>query len=194
MDTLRAQSFLTQANQAGFTLLDLLVALIISAILLAMAVPSFQRLQLRSALQSQGELVFRMTQSSRAAALDTATNITLCGTEDFISCQREDFRHLMAFNDGNNSGQREANEPVLYQYSLPANLRMHLRTPPQMPQSWLKYRYAEGDANPYGSIYLCARNRAISLGQRVAVSNVGRNRLGEARPFETEECAPRAQG
>ncbi|HNG62028.1 MAG TPA: prepilin-type N-terminal cleavage/methylation domain-containing protein, partial [Cellvibrionaceae bacterium] len=160
----------------GFTLLELLVALIIAAILLAMAVPSFQRMQLSSALQSQGELIFRLTQASRAAALDTATNITLCGTADFTRCQREDFRHLMAFNDGNNSGQREETEPVLYQYSAPANLTMYLRTPPQMPQSWLKYRYAEGDANPYGSFYVCPRNRAMSLGQRVAVSNVGRNR------------------
>lgn len=194
MDRLDARCALLRAQYTGFTLLDLLVALIISGILLAMAVPSFQRMQVSSALQSHGELIFRLTQASRAAALDTATNITLCGTADFTNCQRDDFRHLMAFNDGNNSGQREENEPVLFQYSVPSNLRVHLRTPPHMAQSWLKYRYAQEDANPYGSLYLCARSPAINLGQRVAVSNVGRNRLWQARPFETEECAPAAGG
>ena len=178
-----------RANLSGFTLLELLVALMIAIILIAMAVPSFHRLQLRSALQSQAELVFRLTQASRAAALDTATNITLCGTENFGTCIKDDFRSLMAFHDANNSGEREADEPVLYQYSLPITLSLHLRTPPHMRQNWLKYRYAEADANPYGSLYLCARKREVNLGQRVAVSNVGRNRLGEAQPFETDECA-----
>lgn len=178
-----------RAPIAGFTLLELLVALVIVVILISIAVPNLQRLQVSSALQSNSELIFRLTQASRAAALDTATNITLCGTDDFQRCVKEDFRSLMAFHDGNNSGTREEDEPVVYQYTAPASLNLHLRTPSQMQHNWLRYRYAEADANPYGSFYLCTRDRALGLGQRVAVSNVGRNRLWQARPFVTEECA-----
>lgn len=176
------------STRAGFTLFDLLIALLIASILMATAVPSFNQLRLRSDLQTQGQMVFRLTQSSRAASLDTASSVTLCGTTDFKNCTSSNFRNLMAFVDANNSDQREENEAVLYQYGVSEQLIMHLNTPAHMQQSWLKYRAAQADANPYGSFYLCAAKSGSLLGQRVKVSNVGRNQLAYASPAELKEC------
>jgi type IV fimbrial biogenesis protein FimT len=172
----------------GFTLFDLLIALAIAVILLSIAVPNFKQLQLRENLQSQAELVYRLTQASRASSLDGASNITLCGTTDFKICQEKEFRDLMAFSDANHSNAREEDEPILYQYRVPNSLIMHLRNSMQSQKNWLQYRSAEADANPYGSFYLCAADKASNLGQRVAVSNVGRNRVWEPRPLALDEC------
>ncbi|HEY6529495.1 MAG TPA: hypothetical protein VIZ65_12440 [Cellvibrionaceae bacterium] len=175
-------------KSTGFTLFDLLIALAIAIILLSIAVPNFKQLQLRENLQSQAELVFRLTQASRASSLDGASNIILCGTTDFKTCQEKEFRDLMAFTDTNDSKEREEDEAILYQYRVPSSLIMHLRNSAQSQKNWLQYRYTEADANPYGSFYLCAADKASNLGQRVAVSNVGRNRLWEPRPFAMDEC------
>ena len=86
-------------------------------------------------LQSNSELIFRLTQASRAAALDTATNITLCGTDDFQRCMKEilqpDGLSMMAIIPAHG----EEDEPVVYQYTAPTSPNNpHLRTPPQMQQ------------------------------------------------------------
>jgi type IV fimbrial biogenesis protein FimT len=171
---------------SGFTLLELLTALTITAILLGVAVPSLQSLRLRDALQTQAKMVFRFAQASRASSLDSALSITLCGTHDFQHCTDKEFYTLMAFADTNDSKEREESEPLLHQYSIPKNLVMHLKA--SSNARLLKFR-AEGNANPNGSFYVCAANKSVSaMGLRVITSFVGRNQLERHSPTELDEC------
>lgn len=174
-------------ENSGFTLFDLLIALVIASILAAIAVPSFREFSLRSDIQTHGYMVFRLTQNSRATSVDKDSSVTLCGTTNFKTCESNNFRDLMAFIDANHSDQREEDEPILHQYRISDKLIMHLKTPAHMHQNWLKYR-SQGNANPYGSFYLCAAHGRSRLGQQVLVSNVGRNRLGYSGAAELNEC------
>lgn len=172
----------------GFTLVELLTTVSIAAILTAIAIPNLRQFQLNSALKTHITRVFQTTQASREAALGQASNILICATSDLNSCIGSGAGKLMVFADINRSGAREDNEPLIFQYEAPTQLSLHIKTPAHSNKNWLSYR-AIGDANPWGSIYLCAARKDLNgLGHQVITSRIGRNRILVDGPKVLEEC------
>ena len=66
----------------GFTLIELMVTITIAAILLAIAVPSFQSLMLSSRLTSLGNSFLASAQAARTEAIKRNTTVTLCATNN----------------------------------------------------------------------------------------------------------------
>jgi prepilin-type N-terminal cleavage/methylation domain-containing protein len=179
------------ARVAGFTLLELLTAISIATLLIALALPSLRQFQISSALKTHVGRVFQIAQASRENALDQAANIVVCGTTNLTNCTRSGFRTLMIFADTNNSGIRESSEPVIWQYDAPTQFLLYIATPPQTNKNWLSYR-AIGDANPWGSIYLCSTAKDLGgFGHQVIISRIGRNRILTDGPKVLEECRQR---
>lgn len=67
-----------QMSQAGLTLIELLLSLMIIAILGMLAVPSFQSLAQQYRVRGAGSLVYAHLQQARSEAIKRNTNITVC--------------------------------------------------------------------------------------------------------------------
>jgi type IV fimbrial biogenesis protein FimT len=73
-------------GEAGFTLIEMLVTISIMAILLAVAVPSFQNVALSSKLTSQANNFVASVQLARSEAIKRNATVTLCASSDDSTC------------------------------------------------------------------------------------------------------------
>jgi type IV fimbrial biogenesis protein FimT len=73
-------------GEAGFTLIELLITISIMAILLAVAVPSFQNVALSSKLTSQANNFVASVQLARSEAIKRNATVTLCASSDGSTC------------------------------------------------------------------------------------------------------------
>jgi type IV fimbrial biogenesis protein FimT len=74
------------ANPRGFTLIELMIAIAILAILLGIAVPSFNDAALSSKLGSYANNMVASTNLARSEAIKRNTAITLCVSTDGTNC------------------------------------------------------------------------------------------------------------
>ncbi len=72
--------------ESGFTLIELMITVSIMAILLAIAVPSFQNVALSSKLTSLSNNFVASAQLARSEAIKRNTEVTLCASSDGTTC------------------------------------------------------------------------------------------------------------
>jgi type IV fimbrial biogenesis protein FimT len=101
--------------QAGFTMLELMVTVVILGILLTIGVPSFQSVIRNNRIASStNELVGALTYA-RSEAMKRGDAVTACPTEDQESCAGSNdwATGWMVFVDLNQDGARDATEALL---------------------------------------------------------------------------------
>lgn len=94
-------------GQRGFTLVELMVAIAVIAILLMIAVPSFQEAALGSQLRAVANDLVASTHLARSEAIKRNTAVTLCASADGQACDadaswREGWIVACRSNDGDN--------------------------------------------------------------------------------------------
>ena len=94
----------------GFTLLELLISLAIFSTVMMSALPSFSSYLERQRQHSIIDQVSHSWRSVRTQAVYKNSNITLCGSNDGIHCQRDWSEFLLTFTDDNHNNQAEPNE------------------------------------------------------------------------------------
>ena len=73
-------------KQAGFTLVELLISIVLLAILLALAVPSFQSFVKNNRVTAQTNGLVSAIQMARSEALKRGTNSVICASDDGETC------------------------------------------------------------------------------------------------------------
>lgn len=74
------------ASLRGFTLIELLVTIAVAAILLAVAVPSFQSFLMNNRMASQANDLITALNLARSEAVRRAANVTVCASSDGATC------------------------------------------------------------------------------------------------------------
>lgn len=74
------------SSAQGFTLIELIVAMSIAAILLAIAVPSYSGSQLNSQLRASANDLVSSINLARSEAIKRGTTVTLCASSDGENC------------------------------------------------------------------------------------------------------------
>lgn len=77
------------SSAQGFTLVELIVAISIAAILLAMAVPSYSGSQLNGHLRASANDLIASINLARSEAIKRGTTVTLCASSDGENCGGE---------------------------------------------------------------------------------------------------------
>jgi len=106
------------ARHAGVTLIELMVAVAILAILLALAGPSFARQWADWRRESAVQAFLSELQLARSTALRTSRNVVVCISTDGVTCEGAasggDWRRgSIVFADLDGNRQREAAEPLI---------------------------------------------------------------------------------
>lgn len=109
----------------GFTLTELLVAVAIAAVLLALAGPTFTRQRAQAALRSASGQTISALHLARRLALARGQSITVCPSSDGQRCGFGGDRWLLFANAAAGTDSRlEGGEELLRQWALPAGVRV----------------------------------------------------------------------
>ena len=102
-------------RQRGLTLIELMIAVAISAILMALAGPSFQQALGRNRLSSAASELTGAVQLARAEAIRNNRRVTLCRSEDGSACSTSSstWPGWIVFVDTDGNGVRDSGEPVV---------------------------------------------------------------------------------
>ncbi len=97
-------------RQAGVTLLELLVTVVVIAIMAAVAMPSFREMIERSRLTAAANEIVAVLQTAKGEAIRRNARVDVCPTTDGSSCSGADWSRmaLVARKGGANTPIREA--------------------------------------------------------------------------------------
>lgn len=179
-------------REGGFTLLEMLAALAIVALLVLVAAPSWSAWQQRRQLQAEAEALLGSLALARAQALMQQQRVTLCPSRTGAVCETTGLGlsegaqavgwelGWIVFVDRNRNGLREAEEPLLQQ--RPASPRgVHISSRSTLGQS-MAYGAdggSEGVRGQFlaGTLAVCGAGQAE--GWQLVLNPLGRARLAK---------------
>jgi type IV fimbrial biogenesis protein FimT len=170
---------------AGHTLVELLAVVLLMAILLALAAPSFSRLMERNRAAAVFHQLTTSMALARMAAIHRGHPVTVCPTRDGRVCRRDLVweEGWMSFLDAERAGQPASPDDVLERYAQSRGSLAVRGTPGRHRVRFQPSGWARG-ANI--SLRVCARAQARLLGA-VVVNNAGRPRT-ERRDDPAGSC------
>jgi len=105
----------SRRHQQGFTLMELMVAIAILAILISIAAPSFTHLIARKQVDSFTTQVVGAMQLARSEAITRNTNVSICPRSGATSCGGSWLNGLLVFVDDNGNGSLDGGTDTLLQ-------------------------------------------------------------------------------
>lgn len=150
-------------GRAGFTLIELMMVLVILAVLLMVAAPSFQESIRRNRLQSTMNGVVTMLAFARAEAVTRGAPVSICASSDATTCTGSNWEQgwLVFLDDGTGAGGvsrdglRSADELLLrIGEEAPQDVTLRTRNFPQLSRVTFQ---ASGrlDQNVDGTFVIC---------------------------------------
>ena len=112
-------------TQAGVTLLELIIAITLVAILLAMASPSWNSLISRTQHQGLKNDLIGLINLARTTAIMESTNVTLCPLNEQQKCVKDWSRDIVVFRDPDRTRQLDNPSQIVRVMKAPA--RGHLQ-------------------------------------------------------------------
>ena len=100
-------------NQRGLTLLEMLVAVAVVAIILTTVAPSIQSVLIKNRITSDINNLSAVVQRARFTAVDEQASVILCPTENYEACTSSWKKAKMVFVDTNGNGSRDNSEALI---------------------------------------------------------------------------------
>ncbi|WP_394221099.1 GspH/FimT family pseudopilin [Alteromonas gracilis] len=113
MNTMRAARPTQISTHHGLTLLEMLVAVAVLAIILTTVAPNIQSILIKNRITSDLNNLSAVTQRARFTAVDEQANVVLCPTENYASCVSSWQKAKMVFIDLNGNGSRDGSESLI---------------------------------------------------------------------------------
>lgn len=114
-------------HEAGYTLLELLIALMILSALLAIATPAVSVWREGQQLRTLSNGMFHMTSKARYLAMTSQNRVTLCSLSQQGLCQQSWAGSVSSFVDSNGNRRLDQEEATLSVLYLPSGFSLHWR-------------------------------------------------------------------
>ena len=112
-------------NQIGFTVVEILIAIAILAILTALAFPSLQQFMARNELVGTSNVLITGINLARTEAVTRSTAVAICPSTDGASCSGGDWESgFLVFVDDDNNSNLNGSEELIRAESGYANPAM----------------------------------------------------------------------
>lgn len=170
-------------KQSGATLLELMVALVVSAILLTVGIPGFVALIRTSNLTSATNLLVSSLHLTRSEAIKRNARAVMCASATGTSCTDGGWHQgWLVFHDANNNAALDAGESViLQQQAMPEGFRLTGNTPVARYISYSSTGAAKLVSGAFQAGTLTVCNASDPSGaRRIIVSSTGRPRTVKA--------------
>jgi type IV fimbrial biogenesis protein FimT len=105
----------TRTKMAGFTIIELMITLVVAAILLAVAAPSFQDIIQNNRLTTEINTLSASLNLTRSEAITRGGSATLCKSNDSVNCVAAANWHdgWIVFEDTNENGNTDPGETII---------------------------------------------------------------------------------
>jgi type IV fimbrial biogenesis protein FimT len=167
---------------AGMTFIELLVVLGIVAIMLTLAVPSFDAVLQGNRFSTFANTYLTHLHMARSEATKRNTRVALCKSADGASCTtagRWDQGWIL-FNDINNNAQTDSGETILrVNEALPTNWVLQGNTPVTNYVSFTAMGGARMTSGAFqaGTLTLCKASQSSGEARSIVISATGRPRV-----------------
>ncbi|MEK6708673.1 MAG: GspH/FimT family pseudopilin [Pseudomonadota bacterium] len=163
----------------GMTLVEVLVALSVLSILLAIGVPAFNQFVISNRLSAYSSDMLSTLTLARSEAIKRNSQVVLCKSADGETCAGAGSwnQGWIEFADPNNNANRDAGEPIVYK--MPALQSGYALDGVNGFISSVSYD-SQGGVTQAGTFILCPPTPAASgQGQEIVVSASGRPRASK---------------
>ncbi|MCH9697182.1 MAG: GspH/FimT family protein [Gammaproteobacteria bacterium] len=159
----------------GFSLIELIAALAIAAILLTIGVPGFQSIVQNNKLATTINHLVSDLHLARMAAIKRNDSVTICKRKIAdTDCSRESNwgNGWIVFQDSNRNGSVDAGEDVIrIKSEIDSELTIHF------PRRRITYT-SQGFAYGFTGTFVISDSRGASYAKKRVLSNTGRIRIG----------------
>ena len=158
----------------GFTLLELLITLSLSALLISLTIPSFTKTIQKHHIDSNMSKMHKFLNYARSYALDQNTDVHICGSNDSV-CAKEWSNTLFIFVDKNNNNEPDEEE-ILKKYSFDLELD-YIKSRLATGSKYTVFK-PQGNVSWTGSFIYCPNDNKEENFRRVTWNRVGRSYRG----------------
>jgi type IV fimbrial biogenesis protein FimT len=177
-----------KTRQNGFTLIELMITIVIVAVLLSLAGPSFVETIRTNRIQTNTDTLYTSLITARSEALKRNQHVAMCRSSDGATCASsggwEQGWLMYADEDADNTLDAGLDpEPIINVYGE----LLHgytLRTGSNFTNR-VVYRQ-DGSSSQIDTFVLCDSEANLATAREIVVSNVGRPRLSKT----TTDCTP----
>ncbi len=161
------------AKVHAFTLLELIVALAIAAILLVIATPSFTNFAQKRTVSQKTVQLRSALELARGLAISQQQIWTVCSVNTLNACVKQDGVRLVVFRDNNLDNSLSVGESLQQDIDLNA---VQLELAASFGRSFIRFS-AKGEAMESGNYQVCSEDQNFAYGRRVIIFRSGRIRL-----------------
>jgi len=183
-----------QKHESAFTLIELMIAIAVAAVVLTIGVPGFGRVIERNQLSTNINGLVSTLHFARSEAIRRNKNITICHSNDGATCSGVGYEDgWIIFHDNNGDGDyADAGEELIrVNEGLSNNYTMRAG-------NLSSFSYNARGSAPNGRVVLCKNNsttnaRAIfvAVGGRTRLAPLNSNGIPESAPgIPIAECIP----
>lgn len=174
MNTQRPRTGLSSPAQRGTTLIELMTALAVLAMLIGVGMPSLTSLVASNQASGSMMQLRALLGFARQNAITLHREVTLCGTSDGSSCARDWRGHpTLVFIDSNLNRKADTGERILMVSELTRAGR--IRWSASGTRAFLRYR-PDGSVAEYGNFSYCPPNNDARHARQLILSMSGRPR------------------
>lgn len=164
-------------REKGLSLIDLFIAIAISALLLGLGMPDFRHFMAKNNADSTTRQIFRSLQKTRELAVLSGNEMLFCGIDAEQKCVSDDITRFVIFFDENKNDRVDGEEAIESELELDYPGRIHVN----IPRNYFRY-FNNGETRPSGSIFLCPQNGDSKLIRRISTNFSGRPYIARPRP------------
>jgi len=168
-------------QEAGFTLIELMVTVAVAAIILMVAIPSFKEMIDNNRLVTQTNAFTTSLATARSEAIQRALQVTVCKSTDGINCVTTGNweQGWVVFEDVNGDGDNAGDDLIRVFSALPSGFT--IRTIGNF-SNWIAYsRTGMGSGNSgtgvSGTFRVCTADAVTTKSRAIDINPTGRARL-----------------
>lgn len=172
-------------GQRGFTIMELMVAVTVSVVLVAITVPAFSALSARNDLTVATNSLRGALLAARQAAVTRGRPISLCAGSPAVGCTGDwSAGRWLVFHDADHGGDLDADEAVLRDGRVPSGARVDGNGPLDAALVYVPMGHAEWASGGFGAgrLRICVAHDLTPNARELVISASGRVRL-ESRDF-----------
>ncbi len=179
-------TFQTRKTNAGFTLIELMIAISVAAILCAVSFPALGGLVHSAQSRGSHEAMFSSLALARNTAVTRQSEIVLCASRDGEHCDGGQWWQdgWIVFQDSDRDGTRDANESVIQ--VVQAQRGVTIETSAE--RTHITFRSDGTSPGTNATFTFCDIKPNHATGS-IVVSNAGRARQGNATADQDAICA-----
>lgn len=164
----------------GFSILELMVAMTVSVVLVAIAVPAFSALSARNDLTVTTNALRGALLTARQAAITQGRPVTLCAGSPATGCTGNwSEGRWLVFRDADHGGDLDAGEMVLRHGRVPLAAHIDGNGPLRTALVYMPVGHAEWVGGGFGAgrLRVCVEHGIVPNARELVISASGRVRL-----------------